>query len=218
MKVPILIAILKQSETDPQLLNKKVFYDGKDDQNKNEFYKASANIEKRKYYTVDELLKFMIINSDNNAAILLLSVVSPDKLSKIFTDLGLPLPQNSENPAAVDYMSAKLYSRLFRVLYNVTYLNQENSTKALELLSQTEFSKGIDIGEIKDLTKSDKFGERTVFDQSGNVLYRELHDCGIVYNPNNPYLICVMTKGKDFEQLEKIVQNISRLTYQNMNQ
>jgi len=27
----------------------------------------------------------------------------------------------------------------------------------------------------------------------------QLHDCGIVYYPETPYLLCVMTKGWNFE-------------------
>jgi hypothetical protein len=55
-----------------------------------------------------------------------------------------------------------------------------------------------------------------VYDPQRNPLFRELHDCGIVYLPDNPYLLCVMTKGNDFAKMEKIIEEISRLSYERL--
>jgi hypothetical protein len=41
----------------------------------------------------------------------------------------------------------------------------------------------------------------------------QLHDCGIIYYPGNPYLLCVMTRGTDWSALEKTIQTISAMTY-----
>lgn len=41
----------------------------------------------------------------------------------------------------------------------------------------------------------------------------ELHDCGIIYYPNNPYVLCVMTRGDSMEELKKIISTISLMTY-----
>lgn len=53
-----------------------------------------------------------------------------------------------------------------------------------------------------------KFGERLLEDST-----RQLHDCGIVYYPENPYLICIMTHGNVYENLEKTIQDISKMVY-----
>lgn len=52
---------------------------------------------------------------------------------------------------------------------------------------------------------------------NGAVNSRELHDCGIIYHPYRPYLLCVMTSGKDFQGLKDTIQAISTLTYQEVN-
>jgi beta-lactamase class A len=215
MKVPILIAVLKESEKDPGFLNKKVFFAHGNDANEEESFQPKEKIQPGKNYSIDELLRYMIVNSDNNAMTILVNQISPSRISDIFTDLGLPIPSGNAD-GTIDFMSAKLYSRLFRVLYNTTYLSEENSAKALELLSETQFDTGISSSIPSDIKLADKFGERTVYDPQRNPLFRELHDCGIVYLPDNPYLLCVMTKGNDFAKMEKIIEEISRLSYERL--
>jgi hypothetical protein len=41
----------------------------------------------------------------------------------------------------------------------------------------------------------------------------QLHDCGIVYFPDNPYIICVMTRGDDVNELAPVVAHISKMVY-----
>lgn len=216
MKVPVMIAVLKQAEIEPKLLEKKLFYDGKKDLNTVEYYKPEKSLEPRKEYSIEELLNYMIVYSDNNATSLLLTVISADNLKEIFDDLGLPIPEGVES-GSVDYLSTRLYSRLFRVLYNSTYLNEEYSMKALKILTEIDFPEGIMASVPKNILVANKFGERTVTENDGTTLeHRELHDCGIVYVPNKPYLICIMTKGSDFKKLETIIQTISKMTYDKM--
>lgn len=214
-KVPIMIATLKQSESDPSLLDKQIFYDGKIDRNTKEYYQSQKHILPNHSYSVEELISYMIMYSDNNATALLLSVTPQHNLTEIFTDLGLPIPEK-DTYETIDFLSDRLYSRLFRVLYNSTYLNEENSEKALKLLSYTDFDNGIVSQVPKDVSVANKFGERTINNQNNVLVFRELHDCGIVYVPKNPYLICIMTKGDDFKKLESVIQDISKLTYDKM--
>ena len=215
MKVPILLAVLKQAESNPDLLNKKIYYDGNTDMNGNEYYKPQKTILPNHSYSVDDLLKYMIAYSDNNATVLLLSITPKIALTEIFTDLGLPIPDDNTT-GAVDYLSDKLYSRLFRVLYNSTYLNEKYSEKALQILTTPDFDNGIVAKLPKDLKVANKFGERTIYNPNGSVEYRELHDCGLVYLEKSPYLLCIMTKGNDFKKLETIIQDISKIIYDNM--
>ena len=46
---------------------------------------------------------------------------------------------------------------------------------------------------------------------------RQLHDCGIVYYSNHPYLLCVMTKDKTIENLADAIKDISHLVYEEIN-
>jgi beta-lactamase class A len=215
MKVPIMMAILKESETDQNFLNKKILFKDEHDYNNDEYFQPKDKILPGHTYTIEELLRYMINYSDNNATVLLIPQMPIKRMTDIFKDLSLPMPQEGSD-GTVDYISAKLYSRLFRVLYNCTYLNEENSAKALELLSGADFPNGLVSAIPGNITVSNKFGERTAYDANGNLLFRELHDCGIVYVADNPYALCVMTKGKDFEKLQRIIQDLSKMTYSKM--
>ena len=121
------------------------------------------------------------------------------------------------NTETDDAMSPKTMSSFFRILYNASYLNSVFSDMALKLLAKTSFVDGLVAGVPSDVFVAHKFGERTIhINETGEVVLRELHDCGIVYYPQKPYILCVMTQGMDFAKLKSAISQISSLTYQSV--
>lgn len=211
-KVLVLIALYKKEEDEPSFFKKQLIYTLGDDLNKGEFYKPTKSIIPGKQYSVQDLIEYMIIYSDNNATNMLLSELREYEFTRIATDLEIPLP-TGVSTGTEDFLSASEYSRLFRVLYNSTYLSEEHSKEALSLLTTIDFKEGI-ISQVPETVKvANKFGERTILDKKGELLYRELHDCGIIYAPQNPFLICIMTKGQDFDSLSQIIRDLTKMTY-----
>ncbi len=211
LKVPTMIAAYKVAEKTPGFLSRRVTYSGLFDENQLEDIKPIKTLQPGKSYTVEELVEYMIKYSDNNARQLLHDLIDPNDLAGVYSDLGVALPSS---PSEVDFMSAKTYSFFFRTLYNATYLTSEDSEHALELLSTVDFSGGVRAGVPSSTLVANKFGERTVFQaDNSTVKERELHDCGMVFYPDHPYLICVMTKGKDFQYLSGVIEQISRIAY-----
>lgn len=209
LKVATLIACLKQAESDRNFLRRRIrFTSGAEDANRYENIVPSVTIKQGKTYTVDDLLSMMIIHSDNNAMHLLLSVMDAGVIAKTYSDLGITLP---EVPDQEDFLSLKQYASCYRILFNASYLNREMSEKALGLLSRTEFQQGIIAGVPRGVPVSHKFGER-VLGQSREV--KQLHDCGIIYYPNSPYLLCVMTRGPSFAALNGSIREISRMVFE----
>ncbi|MCX6722527.1 MAG: serine hydrolase [Candidatus Staskawiczbacteria bacterium] len=98
-------------------------------------------------------------------------------------------------------------------LYSATYLNSQNSEKALDILSKVTFTDGLVAGVSKDTIVAHKFGEH-IIQQNNQAQQIELHDCGIIYYPKNPYLLCVMTKGSNLDNLKNTIKSISSLVYQ----
>ena len=204
LKVTTMIAYLNGSAENPNILDKKLYYTQTPNQ---ETYYTQKKIPSG-YYSVRTLLNWMITYSDNDA-VTALEQDDQDRTARVFSELQLSLPDGK----STDFMSARNYSRLFRVLYDSTYLPPSLSEEALSMLSQTTFTQGLVSGVPSGTVVSHKFGERTLVDPSGNITHRELHDCGIVYKASHPYFLCVMTKGADFTKLLKIISDISTLTY-----
>lgn len=210
LKVPIMIAYLKAAQSDQTILSTRLTYTGARNSNDAETF-VSTNDLKPGTYTVDQLLTSMIVNSDNNAADLLFNHMDKSWLNEVYTDLGLSV--SSGGSADTQDITAKQYSYFFRILYNATYLSPAYSEKALELLAAADFPQGLESTVPSDVTVTNKFGERSVYTPSGALVQRELHDCGIIYAPSKPYLLCIMTRGKDFSALTNIIQQIGKVTY-----
>jgi beta-lactamase class A len=102
------------------------------------------------------------------------------------------------------------YAIFFRVLFNASYLDKEYSEKAMELLAQSDFNDGLVAGLPRGVIVAHKFGERGNLPGSSDY---QLHDCGIVYYPNHPYLLCVMSRGNDIQHLENSIAQVSRFVY-----
>jgi beta-lactamase class A len=202
LKVPVMITIYKQAETNPDILNKKLKYE-KVYVEENPHYPPPDKLEIGKEYTVDDLVSRMVKYSDNEAMYLLRANFDPTLFNNLYTDLKMKPPNDQISD---DYMTVKEYAAFYRILFNASYLNEQMSTKALKVLSNISFNNGIPVGVPKGITVAHKFGERTYTDDNS----KQLHDCGIVYLPKDPYLICIMTKGKDFSTLETVLRDISK--------
>lgn len=118
---------------------------------------------------------------------------------------------NSVSEKFTNFISPKQFALFFRILRNSTYLDLDTSEKALEILSKSDYKDGLVAGVPSDITVSHKFGEHASKDSSGNKIY-QLHDCGIIYGSYN-YLLCIMTMGKDYDNLKNDIMSISKFIY-----
>lgn len=211
VKVPILIAYYKKAEIDPAILQKKLIITNNPNSGNNiQNIKPSVSTITNAEYTIDELLKTMIIYSDNNAYNNLVNNLTGDEIMKVYQDLDVDISKGFSNPNG-NIITIRNYAAFFRILYNASYLNKEMSEKALELLSQIEFKDGLVSGVPKNIVISHKFGERKYLETNEI----QFHDCGIIYLPKNPYLLCIMTKTtKSINQGIDLIQKISKEIYQ----
>ena len=208
-KVPLMIAYLKYAENHPYSLQEEIMDDLTTDENANQTIKPYRTLIPGHTYTVSQLIQFMIEYSDNNATVILFKHVDQDVLKQVFSDLDIQIPNNNRTS---DFISVANYSFLFRILYNASYLNREMSEKALELLVKIDFTEGLRKSVPGNIPVANKFGEYYLV-QDGKVNEHQLHDCGIIYHPKYPYILCIMTKGSSLDNLEKIIQDISKTTY-----
>ncbi len=205
LKIPLMMVYFKKAETDEKILNQKYKYNAEEFPNDSTMtFNKRTTLKDNTEYTVDELIKRMIIYSDNDALRLLAMHIDGKSQKEIYMNLGIKVPTSGLE----EFISPRNMASFLRVLYNSTYLNEEMSEKSLQLLTQTKFDFGLTAGVPKDTIVAQKYGERETD------TFKELHDCGIVYYPQHPYILCVMTKGNDYNTLAGVIKEISQLTYE----
>lgn len=208
LKVPLMIAYLKMAEKDPGLLEKRITVKtyAQPGLGFTQNVPPADQVQAGEEYTVDELLRFMIVFSDNNASNALIENANPEDLGRLYEDLKIsPLtPGETEN-----FMTVLEYSSFFRILYNSSYLNRAMSEKALSLLAQSKFNDGLVAGLPAGTTIAHKFGERGLIDS------KQLHDCGIIYlRDGRHYLACIMTRGDNLPEMSATIADLSRIIYE----
>ena len=205
-KVPIMITFLKATENYPELLQEKVLYDQDLKENDEEF---SRSLILGESYTLEELIEAMIINSDNTSYQLLEKYAIENNLDPNIYDtfeyLGMDKDEN--------FVTVTQYSTILRVLYNAEYLNMEMSSKALDILLRTKFEEGLVKNLPEEIEVAHKYGVRWFTDSNE----KQIHDCGIIYKGERPYILCVMTRGTSIPKQEKIIANISKIIFELLN-
>ncbi len=209
LKLPLAIAYLNLLDDGILTLNEKVKYDFQEDAMSMQTFKPLGVLRSGNTYTIEELLENMLEKSDNAAYITLyahLIEVFGDnaELLQTYQELGLIDPRDQGSQT----LDVRGYASIFRVLYNGSYLKPKSANQLFKWLAKSEFKSGLVAGVPTALTVAHKFGERSTDDGK-----KQLHDCGIVYYPGNPYLLCVMTYGTDWTKLEDVIAAISRMVY-----
>lgn len=211
-KLPIAIAIYKQVEEVPNFLTSEILYTQEiASANDIKQLNAESNLVVGRSYTVESLTAKMLMDSDNGAKNLLLSVLDKKYLTQLFALTSLVDPTSSQTYE----VSSRKYSLFLRVLYGSSYLNEEHSELLLSMLSKSTFKDGLVAGLPQYVPVAHKFGTYE-FPESINgkeILTMQLHDCGVIYHTDRPYIICLMTKGRDAASLFKVISHVSKMVY-----
>lgn len=207
LKVPIMMSLLRANDLDTGFLAQTTKVDFSSISTVIPHFANGYSLEKDKDYSYKELMDAMIIHSNNDAAYTLLNrVVTQDRFDVVFKDLNIERVKDAYD----EYITVRDYAAFFRILFNASYLSRTSSEEALRILSQSTFKKGLVAGLPPGTVVAHKYGERQV----GNI--KQLHDCGVVYVSNQPYLLCVMTRGEDIEKLASVISTISKQVYEDV--
>jgi beta-lactamase class A len=211
LKVVVMIAYHKEIESQPDILSHRIEFSSElADLIGSIPHDRGTDLKVGKIYSVEDLINKMIIDSDNGATYALISEINDDSLGKIYNDLGLKNPGDAGRAYTI---SVNDYVPFIRILYNATYLNRDMSERALDLLSKSNFQDGIAAGVPRQFKVAHKYGE-TVYGSTDNEIDSiELHDCGIVYYPAKPYLLCIMSRGENLEILSQTIKTLSEAVF-----
>ena len=211
-KVVVLIRTLQREEEEPGILDREVVFDGPEGMDGDDTMQGapdSLKLRPGERYTVRDLLRRMIVYSDNHAFNLVVEAGGGDGVSKMLYDLSA---EQYVDDGRV-YFDARTVATLLRSLYNSSLLSRRHSEYALGLLTQSRFSEGLRRFLPPDALVASKFG----YYESGSDhhAHRELHECGVVYRSRSPYVLCVMTASERDgpEELGRILADISRILW-----
>lgn len=217
LKLPEIIAYYKYAEAYPDILTRKVVIpEDQKDQNIGQYFKLQSSILPGKEYSIRKLLEEMIINSDNNTIQTLNKNIPSDFSYNAFRDIGLPEPviYNEKSSWSI---TVRIYGSILRSLYLSSYLSPQSSEQILKHLTETKFQGGLRAVIPQNIPVAHKFGEAALLNPDRTIAMRVLHDCGIVYNKKDPYIICIMTKGMEMQKMTKTIQDIADIVQKRHN-
>jgi beta-lactamase class A len=204
MKVPLLLTILKQTQRDKTILERKIQFQSPGKFNL--FVPVQNPMKVGNFYSVQELLERMVVYSDNDATTLLFSVYDKNLYDDLFLKLSVPV-QNAED--IYFRISPPDMAKFFRVLYNASYLSPLLSEYALDLLTKSDFRQGLLQGIPSGTKVAHKFGERFT---TGDLI--QLHEAAIVYRGSAAFAVCIMTEGKKLEDLSAVMGTLSKICFE----
>lgn len=200
-KVPLAMSILKKVErgqlklSDPITLKEEHL-----DKRFGDLWKSGAGTQ----MTIEDLLKLSIQKSDNTAYQTLFSMLTNKEVEEVYQNLEIEVVSSTSSPL----VSPKSFSSIFRSLYLASYLLESDSNYLLKVLTETAFKDKIPAGVPPSVLVAHKIG---VFDRTDSP-EKVYTDCGIVYEPLRPYILCIFVQDTDTAAI-KHMSIISKMVY-----
>jgi beta-lactamase class A len=159
---------------------------------------------------VRELLRLMIGESDNIAAMMLLDLVGINNVNLTMQGLDLRSTrlldwraQNANDGTGPYTTSAADMGRLLDLIADGRLIDRASSDEALELLSQKQSSDLLGDPLPPNVRVAHKWGE----------IPGARHEAGIVYGPRFDYVVVVMTEMIDPSDAPNYIRQLSRAIY-----
>lgn len=209
IKVPIAMIAMKKVENGIWSLKTQLELQEQDrNDNWGDLYKNPAG----SHFTIEKLIKELLVNSDNTADNLLRRNLTDDELFEMSDMLGLQEFYDQEGR-----ITTKEYAKIFRALYSSCCLSRQSSQSILNLLTQSNSYSDdfIVAGFPEEIDISHKIGV--------NKPLGIYSDAGIIYLIDKPVLLAILVQqpGEDTileeENAKQIIKQISQEVYEYIN-
>lgn len=203
-KLPLAIVVMKRVESGQWSLDTKITLTKED---ADTIRTPDIVQEIGRSYDVKFLLERLLLESDNTAYRMLLKNFTREELDSIGAAIGIEQFFNEGGK-----VSAKDYSRLFRVLYLAAYVNEEHSQFLLRLMQDSEYRGMIKSGLPTETPFAHKWGT--------NLAINVFADAGIVYVNDRPFMISVMIQGRgnnsddNQKRADELMKEIGQKSYE----
>ncbi|MFN8152849.1 MAG: serine hydrolase [Bacteroidia bacterium] len=201
LKLPVLIAVLRKAQLNPGILEERILFDKPHVANYRQNI-AEESLTPGNRYSVKELLKFLLVNSDNEADYLLFNFLDRETILKVFSDLEMQVPDPNQSTVKLNCVDV---SKFLRVLYNSGYTDPKLSEFTMQLMEQSKYHEGMYKGLPDDATLVHKFGERGYV----NTSFQELCETGIIYIGEHRMLLTVLTRGNNQKKQAAFIAEIT---------
>lgn len=164
-------------------------------------------------FSLLELCTLMIIVSDNMATNILIDHLGMSEINAQAASLGLSqtsLQRKMMDSAAVkagrnNYISAEDFAKIIRNLYRGQIISPEASAAMLDILKRQQVRGRLDLYLPEDLHLAHKTGDLDFLE----------HDGGILYLPDQPLLLCVLTENvQSNQQGREIIATIAKMVFE----
>ncbi len=150
-------------------------------------------------FSVSEAVRRMITISDNNSALLLSGKLGLSKVRSFLTRYNF----QDSSMKQVPLTSSQDIGNFFDKLYKGEIIDEVYSSKMIELLKNQTINRKIPKYLPSEITIAHKTGE----------LYPITHDAGIVYSPQNTFIIVILSKDPDYKEAEENIAKLSEAVY-----
>ena len=209
MKLTPALAWLRRAAVDGQVLKQRLTDDlppgmeTKDDKN------LPSALTNGQSYEVADLLRRMLVDSRNDALLLLKRDQSAAERDAIWQDLGVPPPPQEGSME----LGARDIALIFQALYDGAWMGRDMSERMLGWLTDASFHGGLTAQLPPGALVAHKFGRRVREDAPKGEWAVQLHDCGILYRTGHPMVVCVMTEGVNELTQQGVIQKIASLLW-----
>lgn len=209
LKIPVALAVYREGEVDQTYLQKRLTFTQEIKDMAKSRTNSDTSLVVGQSYTVRDLVKIMLVNSDNSARDLLSESLDQKYLDILYDYL------NIQEPSATRGYSISMadYALFFRMLYSATFISEDHSEELLSYLTQIDFPYGLTRDLPSSIKVAHKWGVFNIPKDANGSEAQELHECGIVYQLDKPYLLCIMTKGVTQSVLADFIATVSRELY-----
>lgn len=190
IKVPVVMAYFRQKEESGLNIDQTTvqIQENEIDKEYGTLWKrgAGAKIE------FQEAVKLALTESDNTALLVIANNVQQQYFEDVYQGLDIDYQEKDQRVM----ITPKQYSSILKALYLSSVLSKESSQAILTMMTKTNFSDKLVAGIPKDILVAHKTG---VYEKGQ--IYQ---DCGIVYVPKRPYILCMVSRSNEFTARERM--------------
>lgn len=211
-KIPLIAAAFKAAERNVRPLSKRVKIKSQHIDPVNVFGPLAAKGAGQEL-TIEELISYITKYSDNVATAALIEEIGYQDYANAMFAMGLSWKtwqENFQENRLKDYPASPYeFAQSFRALYYSSYLRPKDSQEILRQLSESIFTEGLPAG-APGMVVAHKIGEWR--------LGSHHNDCGIIFVPANPYVLCIMTRGLDKTAATDLIETVSKEVFSYVNE